>query len=179
MPCLPYVAKNVTGEAPGAPIPDACCVGAKTDPEGYVKVVSAAVLGQADTECLCDIGELILYTDETKLFQAIFQAIDQCSGTNQAAGYPAGATRVVLNSYFAPSCPQLAAKLNSTSGANTTIGSGNDLATISAPPSDGGIAPAPAESSAFSLRGSSLSFVKLLSYVFLASNSITKIIFHV
>lgn len=146
VPCLPYITKIITGEGTGASIPDSCCAGVQSDPEGFIRVIPAVVLGQADTACLCEIGDLILHTEETTIFSVFLQVNDACLDTTQGQKFPPNANRIILNSYFAPYCPKLAAALNATADSTNTGSIEELLAQFPVDGTSGANAPAPGPS---------------------------------
>jgi hypothetical protein len=127
VPCLPTaveILKNngmaMTGMGPGGGMDElaSCCAAIKSNSDGFLRVLGAIYQGNVKGKCLCSLGEVLLFGYRENLLPTITGLSDTCAGKDPNAPGQTGSSAVntvlalLLNSKFAPKCPNIAAQLN-------------------------------------------------------------------
>jgi hypothetical protein len=136
IPCLPAAVESIknngmamTGMGPGGGMDKlaTCCAAIKSNLGGFGAIAGEIYSGKVDTECLCSLGEILLYGYRENILSVIAGFSDTCTGRVKdggAADTVSSGLALLLNSVFAPKCPSLAAEINNVSGGSTSIGGG-------------------------------------------------------
>jgi len=138
LPCLPPVLSNITGNTPAGDAMAVCCAAVKSNSGNSLADVFGSVFNAApgSTGCVCPVGEALLYAAQQDLLTHVVDISRQCSGdTSNEVTDAASAIYVILNSAFAPQCPEIRATLDASD--STTNSSSSVSSTPASPPSSG------------------------------------------
>ncbi|KAL4542115.1 hypothetical protein Ndes2526B_g06598 [Nannochloris sp. 'desiccata'] len=134
VPCLPAAAETLknkgmamTGMGPGGGMDKLaiCCAAIKSNIGGLRDVAREIYDSSIDDRCLCSLGEVLLFGYREKILSIIAGFSDTCTGRDpNGPGQAASSTvtsglALLLNSVFAPKCPNIAAQINDDGSANT------------------------------------------------------------
>ena len=127
VPCLPYLenvlASNSSSSGGGGgnnattDSLDACCTVVKNNTTGLSRIIDALATKRLTPECLCTLGELLLYSVRNDLVAPLLQVPGMCGGDaalqeGNSVGLYKDGFYVPINIYFKPNCPKIAAQLD-------------------------------------------------------------------
>jgi len=122
----------MTGMGPGGGMDElaSCCAAIKSNSDGLGSMIGEIYQGNIEDECLCSLGEVLLFGYRENLLPTIAGLSDTCAGKDpnapgQASPTVTGGLALLLNSKFGPTCPNIAAQLNNGSSADAGIESSN------------------------------------------------------
>jgi hypothetical protein len=123
-PCLPAAVETVnnkgmamTSMGPGGGMKSmaTCCAAIQSTVGGFGEIAGALYSGNVETDCLCSLGEIFLFGYRQQILSAIADFSDTCTGRESDGGASntvKNGLALLLNSVFAPKCPNIAAQLN-------------------------------------------------------------------
>lgn len=128
LPCLPAAAQTLknngmamTGMGPGGGMDKlaTCCSAVDSSSNAFGKVVQEVFSGSTEDDCLCSLGEVLLFGYRESLLPVVADMASTCQGEepSQADTVTSGLS-LLLNSKVAPKCPNIAAQLNNDGSAN-------------------------------------------------------------
>jgi Stress up-regulated Nod 19 len=150
VPCLPAAIETLknkgmamTGMGPGGGMSNltTCCTSIKSN-QGGISTILGEIYGggNAPTECLCSLGEILLFGYREGILPIIADFSDTCTGREKDGGASATVTNglgLLLNSVFAPKCPNIAAQINDAGSSSNSSGSSSGTNAMS-PATSGG-----------------------------------------
>lgn len=137
-PCLPLAVSRVVGGSMNMADMGVCCAALKANP--LSSLYSAGAKLTSRQECFCPLGEVLRLALDNGVFTAMTGISQMCTGKEDANSLAQG-IGVALNAFFAPTCPELRAKLAASSAGTGAAAPAPSTQSNNAGTNNGGVVP--------------------------------------